>query len=166
MARISKLDMNRYPWLVRLIFWAQKLRYGAPLEPAFYWGRVPKILYGIQVLYRCLDRSRSPLDPALRALVSNHIAHLNHCAFCSDLSASSLEKRACRWPKSWRWMTMPATRHSPPRSARPSPMPRRSPAMTRMSCPFSPQERKSQDAGGTSAFCQQQTFRMGSGVTA
>jgi AhpD family alkylhydroperoxidase len=93
MARLSKPELNRYPWPVRLIFWAQKRKYGATLEPAFYWGRTPKILYGIQVLYRCLDRSRSPLDPALRALVSNRIAHLNHCAFCSDLSAASLEKK-------------------------------------------------------------------------
>ncbi len=93
MARISKSELNRYPWLARFIFWAQKRKYGAPLEPAFYWARAPKILYGIQGLYRCLDRSRSPLDPALRALVSNRIAHLNHCAFCSDLSASSLEKK-------------------------------------------------------------------------
>ena len=93
MTRVSKPELSRYPWLVRLIFWAQKRKYGATLEPTYYWGRVPKILYGIQVLYRCLDRSRSPLDPALRALVSNRIAHLNHCAFCSDLSASSLEKK-------------------------------------------------------------------------
>jgi len=93
MARISKPELSRYPWLVRLIFWAQKRKYGATLEPTYYWGRAPKILYGIQVLYRCLDRARSPLDPALRALVSNRIAHLNHCAFCSDLSASSLEKK-------------------------------------------------------------------------
>ena len=93
MARVSKPELNRYPWLARLTFWAQKRKYGATLEPTFYWGRAPKILYGIQGLYRCLDRSRSPLDPALRALVSNRIAHLNHCAFCSDLSASSLEKK-------------------------------------------------------------------------
>jgi AhpD family alkylhydroperoxidase len=93
MARLSKPELSRYPWPVRLIFWAQKRKYGATLEPAFYWARAPKILYGIQVLYRCLDRSRSPLDPALRALVSNRIAHLNHCAFCSDLSAASLEKK-------------------------------------------------------------------------
>ncbi len=92
MARISKPELRRYPWLVRLIYWAQKRKYGAMLEPTYYWGRAPKILYGIQVLYRCLDRRRSPLDPALRALVSNRIAHLNHCAFCSDLSASRLEK--------------------------------------------------------------------------
>ncbi|MDH3195093.1 MAG: carboxymuconolactone decarboxylase family protein [Hyphomicrobiales bacterium] len=93
MARISKLQQSRYPLLVRLIFWAQRRKYGAILEPAFYWGRAPKILYGIQVLYRCLDRPRSPLDSALRALVSNRIAQLNHCAFCFDLSASSLEKK-------------------------------------------------------------------------
>ncbi len=93
MERISKLEGCRYRWLVRLIFWAQKRKYGVTLEPAYYWGRAPEILYGIQVLYRCLDRSRSPLDPALRALVSNRIAHLNHCAFCSDLSASNLEKK-------------------------------------------------------------------------
>jgi len=93
MAHISKRKLHQYPLLVRLIFWAQRVKYGATLEPSFYWGRAPRILYGIQVLFRCLDRANSPLDPALRALISNRIAQLTHCEFCSDLSASTLRKK-------------------------------------------------------------------------
>ena len=93
MARLSKLEPSRYALFARLIFQAQKWKYGAPLEPAYYWGLAPKILCGLQVLYRCLDRRSSPLEAELRALVSNRIAHLCHCAFCSDLSAASLQGR-------------------------------------------------------------------------
>ena len=93
MARISKPDLRQYPLFVRLIHWAQRIKYGATLEPAYYWGRAPRLLYGIQVLFRCLYRAKSPLAPDLRALVSNRIAQLTHCAFCSDLSASTLEKK-------------------------------------------------------------------------
>jgi AhpD family alkylhydroperoxidase len=92
MPRISKRPANLYPWLVRLIFWAQKKKYGATLEPAWFWGRSPKLLYGLQVFYRCLDRRSSPLSPRLRALVSNRISQLNHCAFCTDISAATLAK--------------------------------------------------------------------------
>lgn len=92
MARITKRYVKQYPLLVRLIFWAQKLKYGTILEPAWFWGRSPKLLYGLQVFYRSLDRSSSPLSPRLRALVSNRISQMNHCAFCTDISASTLQK--------------------------------------------------------------------------
>lgn len=92
MSRITKRSVRQYPWLVRLIFWAQKLKYGMILEPAWFWGRSPKLLYGLQVFYRCLDRRSSPLSPRLRALVSNRISQMNHCAFCTDISASTLQK--------------------------------------------------------------------------
>ena len=78
--------------MVRLIFWAQKLKYGMILEPAWFWGRSPKLLYGLQVFYRCLDRRSSPISPQIRALVSNRISQINHCAFCTDISASALLK--------------------------------------------------------------------------
>lgn len=92
MSRITKKSVKQYPLLVRIIFWAQKLKYGVILEPAWFWGRSPKLLYGLQVFYRCLDRRSSPLSPRLRALVSNRISQMNHCAFCTDISASTLEK--------------------------------------------------------------------------
>lgn len=94
MSRVTKKAINQYPLLVRLIFWAQKLKYGVTLEPAWYWGRSPKLLYGLQVFYRCLDRKQSPLSRRLRALVSNRIAQINTCAFCMDISTSVLQHQA------------------------------------------------------------------------
>lgn len=94
MSRITKKAINQYPFLARLIFWAQRLKYGVTLEPAWYWGRSPKLLYGLQVFYRCLDREQSPLNRRLRALVSNRIAQINGCAFCVDISASTLQNQA------------------------------------------------------------------------
>lgn len=92
MLRIAKKTIKQYPLLVRLIFWAQKLKYGTTLDPAWIWGRSPRLLYGLQAFYRCLDRKQSPLNPQLRALVSNRISQMNHCAFCTDISASTLLK--------------------------------------------------------------------------
>lgn len=94
MSRVTKKAITQYPLLARLIFWAQKLKYGTTLEPAWYWGRSPKLLYGLQVFYRCLDRKQSPLSRRLRALVSNRIAQVNACAFCMDISASALQNQA------------------------------------------------------------------------
>jgi AhpD family alkylhydroperoxidase len=68
------------------------MKYGMILEPVWFWGRSPKLLYGLQIFYRCLDRRSSPLSLRLRALVSNRISQMNHCAFCADISASTLQK--------------------------------------------------------------------------
>ncbi|MBK7363819.1 MAG: carboxymuconolactone decarboxylase family protein [Nitrosomonas sp.] len=90
MSRITKKALNLYPLLVRLIFWAQQLKYGVTLEPSWIWGRSSKLLYGLQVFYRCLDRKQSPVSSKLRALISNRVSQMNNCAFCTDISASKL----------------------------------------------------------------------------
>ncbi len=82
-----------YPLLVRLIFWAQRKKYGEVLLPARIWGRSPKLLYGLQCFYRAIDRKSSPIEPALRALINVKVSQINHCAFCVDISSSLLEKR-------------------------------------------------------------------------
>lgn len=92
MVRIPNKPLNRYPWIARIILWAQKMKYGAPLEPSLAWGHSPKLLYGLQAFYRALDRSNSPLPRDLKALVSNLISQKNHCAFCTDISLATLNK--------------------------------------------------------------------------
>ncbi len=92
MAHLAKKKINEYSWLVRCIFRAQKWKYGSVLEPAWLWGYSTPLLLAMQVYYRLLDRKRNPLSRELRALISHRISQLNHCEFCSDLSASSLEK--------------------------------------------------------------------------
>ena len=88
----SKQNKNQYSWISKIIFWAQKKKYGETLNPAYYWGRSPWLLLGLQVFYRCLDRKKSPLERPLRALLSLRISQLNTCEFCFDISTSFLKK--------------------------------------------------------------------------
>ena len=86
-----KKPLDQYPWYIRIIFWAQKIKYGAPLEPAQYWARDPQTMFGLQVLYRCLDRKHIPLDKKLRLLASLRVSQINDCAFCFDISSSQMK---------------------------------------------------------------------------
>lgn len=97
--RIEEKNLNQYPFLVRLIMWAQKKKYGETLFPAKLWGRSPKLLYGLQALYRAIDRSDSPLEPSLRALINVKVSQINHCSFCVDIGASLLQKRGVSMQK-------------------------------------------------------------------
>ena len=90
--RISEKEPSQYPLLARIIFWAQSKKYGESLVPSKLWGRSPKLLYGLQILYRAIDRKGSPIEPALRALVGILISRINHCEFCTDIGESLLVK--------------------------------------------------------------------------
>lgn len=91
--RINEKPQSEYPLLARFIMWAQKKKYGETLLPAKLWGRSPKLLYGLQVFYRAIDRKDSPLEPALRSLINVRVSQINHCSFCVDISTALLQKR-------------------------------------------------------------------------
>jgi AhpD family alkylhydroperoxidase len=99
MPMIETPDGHRFPWYVRLFFWNQKRRYGAILESARLWGRIPKAFVPLALLYGSLDRRRSPLEPALRSLVTVRVSQINWCAFCVDLNSATLLKRGVDWQK-------------------------------------------------------------------
>ena len=80
----------KYGLLSQIIFWGQKIKYGETLQPAYWWGKSPWLLFGLQVFYRCLDRGA--LNKSLKALVGLRVSQLNQCAFCSDLSLATLKK--------------------------------------------------------------------------
>ncbi len=92
MGRIGLSEVGRYPWYVRLIFWAQKRKYGKTLAPAFVWGRVPALMLGLQLFYRFLDRKNCLIEQQLKALISLLVSQLNECAFCFSLAKSTLER--------------------------------------------------------------------------
>jgi AhpD family alkylhydroperoxidase len=97
MARIAALAAGGYPWYVRLIFALQRRKYGVELEPARLWGRMPRSFVWLTLLYRSIDRRRSSIEPALRALVQVRISRINGCGFCVDLNAAAaLERGAAR----------------------------------------------------------------------
>ena len=71
------------------------------------WGRSPLVFSALALLYGALNRKSSPLDPALRSLVTVRVSQINHCAFCVDINASTLLERGVSIEKiecltSWR----------------------------------------------------------------
>jgi AhpD family alkylhydroperoxidase len=92
-SRIETPKEYRFPWYVRLFFWNQKRRYGAVLEPARLWGRTPKVFVTLALLYGALDRRSSPLEPALRTLVTVRVSQINWCPFCVDINSATALKR-------------------------------------------------------------------------
>jgi len=93
MAFIETAKSHRFPWYVRVFFWNQRRRYGAVLEPARLWGRTPKVFAALATLYGALDRRASPLEPALRSLVTVRVSQINWCAFCVDINSATVLKR-------------------------------------------------------------------------
>ncbi len=99
--------LSRYPWYIRLFFFKQKKTYGKVLEPGMLWARSPRVFVGVALLYGALNRKSSPLNPALRSLVTVRVSQINHCRFCVDINASTLLKRGVSEDKilkldSWR----------------------------------------------------------------
>ena len=94
MALIGATTNIRYPWYVRFIFWLQRRKYGIELEPARLWGRTPKVFLALTALYRAIDRTTSPIEPALRSLITVRVSQINWCAFCVDLNSATALERA------------------------------------------------------------------------
>lgn len=92
--RIAPKPLGAYPWLFRLLFQAQRRKYGQVLQSALVWARQPRLFFGLSVLYGAIDRKSSPIDPALRSLVTVRVSQLNDCAFCVDLNSALLLERS------------------------------------------------------------------------
>lgn len=93
MSWIKTSKNQRFPWYVRIFFWNQKRRYGQVLEPARLWGRTPKVFATLAMLYGALDRHSSPIEPALRSLITVRVSQINWCKFCVDLNSATVLKR-------------------------------------------------------------------------
>lgn len=90
---------HHFPWYVKLLFWNQKRRYGAVLEPGRLLGRSPRVFAALALLYGALDRRSSPIDPTLRSLVTVRVSQINWCAFCIDINSATVLKRGIEQEK-------------------------------------------------------------------
>lgn len=99
MPLVSAKPVTAYPWFIRLFFWKQQRTYGRILEPGLLWGRSPWVFAAVAFLYGALDRRSSPLEPALRSLVTVRVSQINHCAFCVDVNSATLVKRGVEMNK-------------------------------------------------------------------
>ena len=90
---IETSDEQYFPWYVKIFFWNQKRKYGAILEPARLWGRTPRVFAGLAMLYGALDRKASPIEPALRSLITVRVSQINWCSFCVDINSATAINR-------------------------------------------------------------------------
>lgn len=97
--RIKGLSGAAAPLWVRVFHALQKRRYGVVLEPTRVWARAPAAMRGFLHLAGAVDRRSSPIEPALRSLVTVKVSQLNSCSFCVDLNASRLQQRGVRIDK-------------------------------------------------------------------
>jgi AhpD family alkylhydroperoxidase len=92
--RIAAKPWWQYRWYLRPFFWNQRRKYGRVLQSALLWGRSPRVFLGVALLYGALERKGSPLEPALRSVLSLRVAQLNGCRFCVDINSALLDARA------------------------------------------------------------------------
>lgn len=91
--RIRTKDENEYPWYLKPFFWNQRRKYGAVLDAALCWARTPRLFLGVALLYGMIDRKSSPIEPALRSLVTVRVSQINWCLFCVDINSATLLRR-------------------------------------------------------------------------
>lgn len=91
--RVEAKPLSQYPWYLRPFFWKQRRTYGAVLEPALLWARSPRLFAAVALLYGALDRRSSPIEPALRSLITVRVSQINGCAFCIDINSATLLRR-------------------------------------------------------------------------
>lgn len=91
--RISPKSPKACSWYLRPFLWNQKRKYGAVLDSALVWARAPRVFLGVAFLYGMIDRRSSPIEPALRSLITVRVSQLNGCGFCVDLNSATLLKR-------------------------------------------------------------------------
>ena len=91
--KLTPKKVKDYPWYLQPFFWNQRRKYGAVLDAALLWARVPKLFGAVAFLYGVIDRKSSPIRPALRSLVTVKVSQINGCAFCVDINSATLLKR-------------------------------------------------------------------------
>jgi AhpD family alkylhydroperoxidase len=91
--RIEARPLRRYPWYLRPFFANQRRKYGQVLDSALLWARSPRLFLGVALLYGMIDRRSSPIEPALRSLITVRVSQINWCRFCVDLNSATLLAR-------------------------------------------------------------------------
>ena len=99
--RIPPKSLSGYPWYLRPFFWNQRRKYGQVLDASLLWALSPRAFLGVAMLYGALDRGSSPIEPALRSLLTVRISQINHCPFCVDINSATLLERGVREEKLW-----------------------------------------------------------------
>jgi AhpD family alkylhydroperoxidase len=99
--RVAARPPSTYPWYLRPFFWSQRRKYGKVLDASLLWARVPRLFLAVAALYGAIDRKGSPIEPALRSLLTVRVSQINHCRFCVDINGATLLRRGVSEDKLW-----------------------------------------------------------------
>ncbi len=91
--RVPAKPLNSYPFYLQPFFSNQRRKYGDVLQSALLWARSPKLFAAVAFLYGMIDRRSSPIDPALRSLITVRVSQINTCSFCVDINSAILIRR-------------------------------------------------------------------------
>jgi len=91
--RVPAKPLSSYPFYLQPFFSNQRRKYGEVLQAALLWARSPKLFSAVAFLYGMIDRRSSPIDPALRSLITVRVSQINSCSFCVDINSATLMKR-------------------------------------------------------------------------
>jgi AhpD family alkylhydroperoxidase len=92
-ARIAYKPLNQYHWVIKLIFFLQKKKWGQVLNPTLLWGYSVRQTLAFIGFYLAIERKRSPLPPDLRSLVMVRVAQVHGCHYCIDINSLILMER-------------------------------------------------------------------------
>ena len=110
-----KFENGQLPPLTRLILFLQRKKFGFDLNPTKAWGIVPRLMLGMNFLFKLISSKKSKIDAGLRTLISVRISQINNCEFCIDMNShlffeSKGENEKINHLKSWRTNNIYSTR--------------------------------------------------------
>tara|TARA_B100000989_G_C19443410_1_gene428395 strand:+ start:230 stop:778 length:549 start_codon:yes stop_codon:yes gene_type:complete len=110
-----KFENGQLPPLTRLILFLQRKKFGFDLNPTKAWGIVPRLMLGMNFLFKLISSKKSKIDAGLRTLISVRISQINNCEFCVDMNShlffeSRGENVKINQLKSWRSNNIYSTR--------------------------------------------------------
>ena len=110
-----KFENGQLPPLTRLILFLQRKKFGFDLNPTKAWGIVPRLMLGMNFLFKLISSKKSKIDAGLRTLISVRISQINNCEFCVDMNShlffkSRGENEKINQLKSWRANNIYSTR--------------------------------------------------------
>jgi AhpD family alkylhydroperoxidase len=86
MARITAVPASSAGWLVRLVYWAARRRYGQVPEPAAVQAHHRGLLLNNVLFELGNQRVLRKADPALRDLAVHRVSTVVGCSWCVDFS--------------------------------------------------------------------------------
>lgn len=92
-ARIPQKPLSQYPWILRIVFFLQKKKWGQVLNPTLLWGYSVRQSLAFIGFYLTIERKSSPLAAVLRSLVMVRVAQVHGCNYCIDINSVILMER-------------------------------------------------------------------------